>query len=635
VSEPPAVARRSSDGARTPHATQTRIRATRRAFRSEPLRRLTAFWVGEIDLAPLALFRIVFGLLLFNWFWQLYPNFGAFFTDEGMLPRRSLLEFHPVRITLLNAVGEWWAITIFWIASLVIATMVTIGYRTRLACVLAFVAVSSFQWRNPLILDGSDFVFRPVPLWLAFAASGERFSLDAALRRARGDPVTGRGWALPVRLLEIQYAWIYLATGLEKLAGPAWRNGTATYFALQLKHTFGRAWADFLVRDPLLVRAQTWGTLFLELAFLPLVFAPVLQRYARLLAVALAAGLHVGIALFMNVGNFPIVMLAGLLLFLPPTLATRLAELPAPLFRRSRVRFLYDGRCARSAHTARLIAALDGYGTVEVVDAQSDPQARGQLAKTRDHSALLAFDERGGAHTGFAAVATAGRGLPLLAPLTLLCAVPALRTVAAGAHRSAAARGLVAIDCDRGDRCDHATTITPFRERWSPRWLRPIAGALLVGAAAAVFATAMPSSLAALRPPEGVHRAVLFTGLDQQWNMFSPDPASSDGWMLAPARLADGTEIDLFTGRAPDEGPRYADPLYSRWAKVVERISSRDYTAYRLEFGRMFCRMRNLHLAPGQVRLETFELKYIERVILPPETGGERIIRHDLWSHVC
>ena len=635
MSGPPAVARRSSDRARTPHARGPRIRRSRRDVRPGPLQRLAAFWVGEVDLAPLALFRIVFGLLLFNWFWQLYPNLGAFFTDEGMLPRRSLLEFHPVRITLLNAVGEWWAVTIFWVASLVIATMVTIGYRTRLACVLAFVAVSSFQWRNPLILDGSDFVFRPVPLWLAFAAAGERFSLDAALRRARGDLPTGRGWALPVRLLEIQYAWIYLATGIEKLAGPAWRNGTATYFALQLKHTFGRAWADFLVREPLLVRAQTWGTLFVELAFLPLVFAPVLQRYARLLAVALAAGLHVGIALFMNVGNFPIVMLSGLLLFLPPTLATRLAELPAPLFRRSRVQFLYDGRCARSVRAARVFEGLDGYGTLTFVDARTDPAASTAFAKTRERSGLLALDERGGAHTGFAAVATAGRGLPLFAPLTLLWAVPALRTAVARAHRWATARGLVGIDCDRGERCDHAAAITRSREQWSPRWLRPIAGALLVGAAAAVFATAMPNSLAALRPPEGVHRAVLFTGLDQQWNMFSPDPASSDGWMLAPARLADGTEIDLFTGRAPDEGPRYADPLYSRWAKVVERISNRDYAAYRLEFGRMFCRMRNLHLAPGEVRLETFELKYIERVILPPDPGGDRIIRHDLWSHVC
>jgi predicted DCC family thiol-disulfide oxidoreductase YuxK len=635
MSGPPAVARRSSDRARTPHARDPRIRRSRRDVRPGPLQRLAAFWVGEVDLAPLALFRIVFGLLLFNWFWQLYPNLGAFFTDEGMLPRRSLLEFHPVRISLLNAVGEWWAVAIFWAASLVIAAMVTIGFRTRVACVLAFLAVSAFQWRNPLILDGSDLIFRTVPLWLAFAASGQRLSLDAALRRARGDPQSQRGWALPVRLLELQYAWVYLATGLEKLAGPAWHNGTATYYALQLKYTFGRGWADFLVRQPLLVRAQTWGTLFVEFAFLPLVFAPFLQRYARLLAIGLAAGLHVGIALFMNVGNFPIVMLAGLILFLPPSLAMRLVALPASLFRRSRIRLLYDGRCARSAHTARLIAALDGYGTVEVVDAHSDLQAGGPLAKTRERSGLLAIDERGRSYVGFPAVAMAGRGLPLLAPLTLAWTVPALRAAAAATYRWGATRGLFTIDCDRGERCDHTAAIARPRERWSPRWLRPLAGAALVAGAVAVFATAMPNSLAALRPPEGVHRAVLFSGLDQQWNMFSPDPASSDGWMLAPARLADGTEIDLFTGRAPDEGPRYADPLYSRWAKVVERISSRDYVAYRLEFGRMFCRMRNLHLAPGQVRLETFELKYIERVILPPDPGGERIIRHDLWSHVC
>ena len=611
------------------------MRHPRRDAGAGPLQRLTAFWTGDVDLAPLGLFRIVFGILLFNWFWQLYPNISAFFTDEGMLPRRSLLEFFPVRISLLNAVGEWWAVAIFWAASLVVAAMLAIGYRTRLACVLAFVAVSSFQWRNPLLLDGSDLVFRTVPLWLAFAASGQRFGLDAALRRARGDAPTGRGWALPVRLLELQYAWIYLATGLEKLAGPAWHNGTATYYALQLKHTFGRAWADFLVREPLLVRAQTWGTLFVEFAFLPLVFAPVLQRYARLLAIALAAGLHVGIALFMNVGNFPIVMLSGLILFLPPALALRVTSLPAPIFRRSKVRLHYDGQCARCVRTARLLEALDAYGTVTSVDARSDPAIWATLATTRERSGLLAHDERGRAYTGIGAVAMAGRGLPLLAPLTLLWAVPALRAAVSAAHRWASRRGLSVIDCDRGARCDHTAVVATPRVPWRPRMLRWIAGTALVAGAAAVFATAMPNSLAALRPPEGVHRAVLFTGLDQQWNMFSPNPASSDGWMIAPARLADGTEIDLFTGRPTDEGPRYADPLYSRWAKVVERIASRDYSAYRLEFGRMFCRMRNLHLEPGQVRLETFELKYIERVILPPETGGERIIRHDLWTHVC
>ena len=44
--------------------------------------RLRTFWFGEVDLAPVALFRILYGLQLFNWFWQLLPNLNAFFTDE-------------------------------------------------------------------------------------------------------------------------------------------------------------------------------------------------------------------------------------------------------------------------------------------------------------------------------------------------------------------------------------------------------------------------------------------------------------------------------------------------------------------------------------------------------------------------
>jgi hypothetical protein len=48
-----------------------------------------------------------------------------------------------------------------------------------------------------------------VPLWLAFTAAGDAFALDAVLRRRRGP-------AFPVRVLELQVAWIYLASGLEK-----------------------------------------------------------------------------------------------------------------------------------------------------------------------------------------------------------------------------------------------------------------------------------------------------------------------------------------------------------------------------------------------------------------------------------
>jgi len=176
------------------------------------VRALRAFWVGEADIAPVAFFRILYGLQLFNWFWQLYPNLAAFFTDEGIFPRRQLLAFYPERLSLLNLVGEWWQVAVIWGFSCVVALALTVGWRTRLASFLAFVLVVSFQWRNPLILDGSDLVFRFMPLWLMFTNAGDLYSIDA---RRRPQPATGRGWALPIRILELQVAWVYLATGID------------------------------------------------------------------------------------------------------------------------------------------------------------------------------------------------------------------------------------------------------------------------------------------------------------------------------------------------------------------------------------------------------------------------------------
>ncbi|TME68550.1 MAG: hypothetical protein E6I48_16715, partial [Chloroflexi bacterium] len=174
------------------------------------MRRLRDFWLGEADVAPVALFRILFGLLLFNWFWQLYPNLTAFFTDAGILPRSDLASSYPDRLSVLSLSGEGWVVAAIWAVSCVVALSLAAGWHTRLASLLSFVLVSSFSWRDPLILDGSDLVFRLVPLWLAFTAAGDRWSIDARRR----DTPAARGWAFPIRLLELQIAWIYLATGL-------------------------------------------------------------------------------------------------------------------------------------------------------------------------------------------------------------------------------------------------------------------------------------------------------------------------------------------------------------------------------------------------------------------------------------
>ncbi|MDQ2951258.1 MAG: hypothetical protein M3R54_03235, partial [Chloroflexota bacterium] len=166
---------------------------------------------------------------------------------------------------------------------------------------------------------------------------------------------------------------------------------------------------------------------------------------------------------------------------------------------------------------------------------------------------------------------------------------------------------------------------------------RRIVGAVaLTVLALLAFATAVPSSLEAIRPKGAISDLLRFAAVDQKWDMFSPEPARSDGWMLIPGTLTDGTTLDLLTGGpADDSSERYSAPLYSRWTKVFERIASAAYTDYRLEYARHICRTTNLHLRPGEVPIQTFDVRYVERLIAAPGEGSPTFRDIKLWSHRC
>jgi hypothetical protein len=160
--------------------------------------------------------------------------------------------------------------------------------------------------------------------------------------------------------------------------------------------------------------------------------------------------------------------------------------------------------------------------------------------------------------------------------------------------------------------------------------------AALLVVAVLSFATAVPRQLEPVRPSGDVASLLRFLSLDQRWDMFSPDPARWDWWLLEPARLADGTTFDLLTGGPVDDrSERYSDPLYSRWVKVHERIAMQSYADYRLEYARYYCRARNRHLGPGQVPLDTFDIHYVERTIQAPGEGPPLIRDIPIWSHKC
>lgn len=63
--------------------------------------------------------------------------------------------------------------------------------------------------------------------------------------------------------------------------------------------------------------------------------------------------------------------------------------------------------------------------------------------------------------------------------------------------------------------------------------------------------------------------------LDQRWNMYAPAPRKEHGWLVVPADLANGTQVDLFTGqpvsweKPKDIGAYFGD---DRWRRYLSNL---------------------------------------------------------------
>jgi hypothetical protein len=184
-----------------------------------------------------------------------------------------------------------------------------------------------------------------VTLYLIIGPSGAAFSVDrlllhyrAARRAARehrpvqplARPEPSVSANLALRLLQVHFCIIYLVAGVSKLQGAPWWNGTAVW-ATMANFEFcpmqRRPYAAFLVflsghrwLWEVFTTGATMYTLVFEISFPFIVW----NRRLRWLAIVGAVLLHTGIALCMGLVTFSLVMLTGVLSFVPAAVVYRL-----------------------------------------------------------------------------------------------------------------------------------------------------------------------------------------------------------------------------------------------------------------------------------------------------------------------
>ncbi|MBO0653582.1 hypothetical protein J1792_12545 [Streptomyces triculaminicus] len=89
---------------------------------------------------------------------------------------------------------------------------------------------------------------------------------------------------------------VYLVSGMYKVQGERWQNGTAIYYILRVGEFGWPGVNRFIYEHATLVVAATYATVFFQIAFSFLL----LKRSLRPFAVAGGILLHLGIGLFMS-----------------------------------------------------------------------------------------------------------------------------------------------------------------------------------------------------------------------------------------------------------------------------------------------------------------------------------------------
>ena len=284
------------------------------------MRRLWAgwqrFWFTPQPATTLGVVRIGFGVLVVAWTLSLLPDLTTLFGEDGPVPNQAHGRFAWSVLDTWTSPQVLW---IVWSCLIVSAIALTVGWHSRLAAVVVFACILSFERRNMFVFNAGDDLLRIEAFLLMLAPTGAALSLDQRRRTGTWHSAELHApWVL--RLMQIQLSVVYGFTVLEKLSGATWQDGTAVSYALRLTDLTTVATPTWLSTNGILMNLATWGTLCVELCLAVLVW----NRRCRPWVLGVGVVFHLVILTSLAVAFFSFAMFVLYLAFIPPeTIATR------------------------------------------------------------------------------------------------------------------------------------------------------------------------------------------------------------------------------------------------------------------------------------------------------------------------
>jgi Vitamin K-dependent gamma-carboxylase len=283
------------------------------------LRSFAEFWneffFREQSPVPIALFRIVYGMLVIGTLWLLRPDWFNWYGTHAWLSLPTALRLEPglrMNLFLIIPQSDAWINALFWII-LSSTVLLTFGLFTRINSILVFICLNSIQQRNLYITHGGDTFLRLAGFFLIFAPAGAALSLDRLIRIRRGKESSRiqlrSPWAQ--RMIQLQLSLMYLTAFLLKIQGTTWLHGTALFYAYhleELKRFPIPAWFF----HPIVLKLGSWSALALEFSLGVLIWV----KEFRYVLLALGLLFHLWLEYSLNIPLFQWDILSAYILFI-------------------------------------------------------------------------------------------------------------------------------------------------------------------------------------------------------------------------------------------------------------------------------------------------------------------------------
>jgi hypothetical protein len=275
------------------------------------------FFFAEQSPLPIALFRILYGLLIIATLIQLRQDWLTWYGVHGLVSLPTAVNLNPgTRLSLFSIFpqSDRWVDALFWV-SLGSAILLAIGLLTHLNSLLVFLCLMSIQQRNLYINHGGDTFLRLAGFFLIFAPAGAALSIDQLIRvLRRREPAVVRPrspWAQ--RMIQLQLALLYLSTFLFKINGTPWLQGTALFYVYHLDE-FRRFPLPSWFFHPVVLKVGTWLALAVEFSLGVLIWV----REFRYPILVLGVLFHLWLEYSLNIPLFQWDVLSAYVLFVDP-----------------------------------------------------------------------------------------------------------------------------------------------------------------------------------------------------------------------------------------------------------------------------------------------------------------------------